>query len=253
MKYLDKKMVAQLLAAFIFVLFLRCAGTIPELDLSAEIGQAKEKGQILFLAAIMGSDSLNARAVSLARQAARALPDARALVLDRTDSTTANWVRQFKLHTINAPVILVLARQGYVAGGGLTSELTVDKLLEIAPSPREEDISLALLAGKPVFMLIYRKENPTLKQMAAVCESASRELNPSGAIIAVDASDSHENRLFARYKIPQSGSFPLICVVNAKGQLTGMFEADVSPDDLVSAAQRTLKKRCSCSKPCPID
>lgn len=203
---------------------------------------AKEQGRIaIVLVTDAGAAGVEEAEKTVAAAASRH-GNAVTLTLDRARPENAALVSRYRLSGPQIPVVLVFATNGLVAGGALAAGLTVDRLMSMIPTAREESIIAALQSGKGVLVLVCPKGAGAgaLKACRDAREKSGRKL----AIVEVDSSDPAELPLLRKLRVDPASKSPVTVVINSRGQSTGVFPGVPDAGLLVQAGAKTAGGCC---------
>jgi hypothetical protein len=210
----------------------------------ADLGAALEQGHSVFVVVTQSNARGTDRAVEIARQAQALSPGTDVVLLDRALAENAPLVESFRVLAAPVPLVLVVARNGVVAGGALLEDATPQVLVKLIPTPRKAEMLLGLSRQTPVFIVFSRK---TMAGQSAVYEAlteATRLLEHKVTTVVVDMDDRAEAAYLAEMGVKADETAPVTVVYNAKAQKTGALRGLVTPAVLVE----TARKQASC---CP--
>jgi hypothetical protein len=166
--------------------------------------------------------------------------------MSRTDKVNEGLVTKYRLAGAPAPLILVVASNGVVAGGANFKQTTAENLVAMIPSPKKADVIKAINDGKSVFLVVSKKSMKK-KDILSKCEVACAEMKDDAKIVEVDFDDAAEKKFLNELKITSVGDTPSTFVINSQGQITGSFTGATDSKTLVATA--TKKPAGGCCAP----
>lgn len=212
--------------------------------LQADLNAAKKAGKAVFVV-VTGTGAANAdKATDLAKRAASVNKNALVVQMNKDDAANSQLVGEWRLEGAPVPLLLVISPKGYPTGGYLLEQATAQKLADLIPSPKLDDVYGALNNKKSVFLVISRKSNTDRTTMIENCKSAVLKLQNKAAIIEIDPSDSKEARFIKQLSLRNTPNTSFVLVLNASGQTTGSFEGKAEISQLVSAATKVISGGC---------
>ena len=185
------------------------------------------------------------------RQVAGQVENSIVVELDRSDPANADFVAQQRLASAPVPLILVMARNGLVAGGIPAAQATPERVRAMVPSPKKEEILQALRDQKVVFVEVARKGMSAENAVHAACASACGQVTGKSVVVAIDMDDPAEKDfLLAQLKVDVTSTDPVILVINTLGQITGNYKGVTTADELVLASQKRASSGCAPGAAC---
>lgn len=215
-----------------------CATPQTDLDKAAKSGQAaflliKDSGTT-------GLDQARKTIQAAMKQAGKAIM----VEVDRQDPANAALVKKLRVGSAPAPLILVAARNGVVAGGTEAGKATAENLAAMVPSPAKAAILRALEEKKPVYIVASRKGMKDVPKTMSACEAACGQVTSKPVTVKVDLDDPKERAFLDQLKIDRSSTTPVTVVVNAQGQVTSTYDGQVDVAKLVQAASKKVGGCC---------
>jgi hypothetical protein len=231
--------VSILITTFLFANLFICYA-----DTKQDIERAKKKGQVVFLVVTEKGNSQNQAAIDLAKNAQKSYTKSVVVELDRSNSANSTLIQKYRLAEAPAPIIVVVATNGYVAGGAPLQGTTADAIVKMVPSPKEEIVVKAMNEGNSAFVVISKKSDSKSKTQLEACQSACQSMGDKAVTVNVDVEDPKEKSFIAKLNIDNSANFPVTCVINAQGQVASTFNGITEAKSLVSAAQKKVSSGC---------
>ncbi|OGU17833.1 MAG: hypothetical protein A2X61_00985 [Ignavibacteria bacterium GWB2_35_12] len=213
-------------------------------DTKQDIENANKNGKIVFLVVTERGNPNTKEAMNLAEKAQKSISKSTVLELDRTSIANHKLVQTYRLAGAPTPLILVIATNGFVAGGAPTQNLTPEQLVNMVPSPKEEDVLKAIYEGNSVFVIFSKQFDSNSKKQLDACQSACKSLKDKATIINLDIDDKNEKTFINKFKFDKNASFPITYVINAQGQISSMFNGITEAKSLVEAANKKVSSGC---------
>jgi len=228
-----------------FVLLMLCTlGPIASASTQRDAESAAKQRKIAFILVHDQSATGVDQARDVIRQTMKQVSKSVLLELDRSDPANAEYVAKLRLAGAPVPLILVVARNGVVAGGGPAAETTPATLLGMVPSSKKAEVLQALQSGKPVFIAVSRKGMISEPKAVAACMAACSQMGDKSALVRIDMADPQEAAFLAQLKVSSTATEPVTLVVNAQGQVMGPFTGDLDVAGLVQTATRIAGGCC---------
>jgi len=233
------------LRIYILIATLLVANIFVSADTKQDIEKANKKGQVVFLVVTEKGNTKNQEAMILAQNAQKTIVESTVLELDRGNVVDQALVKEYGLAGAPAPLILVIAKNGYVAGGELLSNLTAETLIKMVPTPKEEDVIKAINDGKHAILVFSKKSFTDRKEAIKNSKEAVSMLNGEAVFIEVDMDDPKETNFTNKLRIDKSKTNASTTLVfNKQGQLAGTSTTIPDAQKLVSAAKTPVKGGC---------
>ncbi len=163
---------------------------------------------------------------------------------DRNDPANADFVAKLRLAGAPVPLILVCSKTGVLTGGLVAQQATVDKLVNMVPSPKKTQIIKALSEGHSVFITVSHKDMKSAESVFSTCAAACQQMADKSVQIQIDMNDPAESRFLTEMKVNRSSTEPVTLVVNAQGQIAGIYTGAMQVTDLVTAASKKIGGCC---------
>jgi hypothetical protein len=213
------------------------------------IESANKSGLSVFLVVTESGNSGTQNAMNIANQAHEKYAKSDVVQMDRADAANKDLVTKYGVAGAPMPLILVIARNGIVTGGLTAAQASADQLVKLIPSPAKEDVLKSLSEGKSVFLVVSSKSMKEKDEVMNTCAQACIEMQNNAKLIGLDLEDQKEKDFIAELKIDPTIKSPQTFVINAKGQITGTFNNDVSSTELVANAKK-LPATSGCGSSC---
>jgi hypothetical protein len=213
-------------------------------DTKQDIEKANKKGQVVFLVVTEKGNTQNQTAIDLAKNAQKSFAKSAVLELDRSNTANSELIKKYRLAGAPIPLVLVIATNGYVAGGLPSQSLTTDEIINMIPTQKEESVIQAMNEGQSVFVVFSKKSDSQNKKQIDACQSACSSMGNKAKTINVDIDDKNEKSFIAKFKIDNNASFPITYVINAQGQVASTFNGITEAKNLISAAQKKVSSGC---------
>jgi len=226
------------------VLLLWGLASVAGASLTQDLAKAVEKQKIAFVLVSEPAAANVAEARDLIRLAMKQVKESTMLELDRADPANADLVAQYRLAGAPIPLILVIARNGTLAGGLIAANGTAERLVAMVPSPKKAEIMQCLQSGKAVFIEVSRKGMRGQAAALATCTAACDQAGGKSVVVAIDMDDPAEVPFLTSLKVDLASADPVILVVNSQGQITGNYTGAVAAADLVQAAAKKAGGCC---------
>ncbi|MDR3705303.1 MAG: hypothetical protein P4L28_05290 [Paludibacteraceae bacterium] len=214
-------------------------------NIQAELNRAKKAGKAVFLIVTATGVPDAGKALTLANKTNEKYKNATVVTLNRDDAANANLVNQWRLVGAPLPLILVVSPKGTPVGGLELKEATVEKLLNIVPTPKEDEVYAALNNKKSVFVVIAKKTNTDRAIVLEKCKAANTQLKSAGTIIEIDPTDAKEQKFIKMLNYKNTPNTSSVFVFNASGQSTGTFSGEMETKELVTAATKVIRSCCA--------
>ena len=230
--------------AGLICVFVATAPSRAGANTAADLQKAKGKGQVVFVLVTEPGASGIQEAEQVIREAMKGTKKSIMIRLDRTMPENAQLVTRHRFIGPQIPLILVVAPNGAIAGGGLAQGMTGDRLIGMVPTKKEVELIGILQSGKGVMILASRKGMAGEDEAVTVCEKA-REMSLGGlGMVRVDLDDKAEQNLIKKLRIAEGADQPVTVVINSSGQVGGSFSGSADPKDLIVASAKKAGGCC---------
>ncbi len=213
-------------------------------SVSEEIIKANKAGKTVFLVVTEPGISGSEKALDFANQAHKKASKTTVIKMNRSDEKNKNLVTKYRLAKAPLPLILVIDKNGIVAGGLILSQASADKLIQLIPSPKYSEILKALNKSKSIFLVVYKESMLGKNKAFENCKEACKKMNNKSVFVTVDMNKKSETKLLTQLKINTLSNEPVTYVINNKGQITGTFKGTTNINKLVLAATKVASGCC---------
>lgn len=230
----------------ILILFLLFTGFISvNAQTSAEIEKAGKSCKPVFLVAYNANGTEADKAFSIAGEAKKTLKASSVVItMNTSDVANNNLVSKYRLSGAPLPLILVLDKNGTVAGGLPLKDATAAKLIEMIPSPKTSELLKALADGKSVYVVAYKESMTSQKSIMDNCAIACSKMDNKSLTVKVDMDDKKEVKLLQTLKCDLNAKEPVTYVINKSGQVIGTHNGITDVNTLVSSAMKAPAGGC---------
>lgn len=211
-----------------------------------ELKDAAKKGQIAFVLVTQPGATGVDKATDVIRDAMGKVENSVLIELDRADTGNADLIARYRVSGAPLPLILVVARNGTLAGGIRAAKVTSEQLQKMVPTPKKAEILKVLEEGKAVFAVFSRAEMGSSAEAVGACVTACGQLKESAVTIQIDMDDDKELPFLTQLKVDPASKEPVTLVFNKSGQLTESYMGTLQVPALVQA---TTKKPRGCCPP----
>jgi hypothetical protein len=228
------------------ILVLLIAGSIRmNAQTTAEIEKANKSGKIVFLVAYNEKVNDPEKAVSIANDARKKSTSSAVVIkMNTADAANNDLVTKFRIKGSALPIILVLDKNGYAAGGLYHMDATAEKLIDLIPSPKTSELIKAFTEGKSAYVVVYKESMSSKKNIIDNCYLACNKMENKSVIIKVDLEDKKEIKLIQRLNCNLTAKEPVTYVVNPSGQVIGTYNGLTDVNTLVSTAKKAPAGGC---------
>ena len=219
-------------------LVLVMTGGVARAGAPDDLRTATAEGRPVFVVVTEAS----ARGTDLARRvsadAAKIVPDATVVELDRGDPANAEVVKRYRLTSAPVPLILVVASNGVAAGGAKPGTITAAKLARMVPSPGKAGLLKALDEGKAGFLVFGGDKTPGRAAAVGACAEATKTLAGKALTVVIDPADPREVDFVTEMQLDPKAHVAVTDVVNPKGERVTAFDAVPPAATLAEAATK---------------
>jgi len=218
-------------------------------SLQLELDKAKSAGKAVFVVVTGAGTTGIDKATTIAKGATGIYKKAVVIQMDRDLPINAEFVSKWGLSGAPLPLILSISPKGNATGGYTLAEATAAKIAALVPSPKMDDVYVALYNKKPVFLVVSKKSNIDKAAILNNCKSAVTQLKAKATIVEIDLEDPKEAAFIKQLNLQSATNSTTVMVLNASGRTTGMFNGKVETSELVTAATKVISGGCgsSCS------
>ncbi len=233
--------VVKIMAMFMLLVFSASQAIAATTD---EIAKASEKKKTVFLLVTdPGSQGIE-QARELIKSACKQVKNSTMIEFDRSNQANAALVGQYRLAGAPLPLILLLARNGAVAGGVPAGQATAEQLAKMVPTDSKAEVLKAVQSGQSVLVTATSKRMPKESKASSACAAACSQMQGKCSSVSLDLDDEDELPFLTELKINPQATEPVTVVINAQGQVTGSFLGAVQVGSLVQAATKKIGGCC---------
>lgn len=213
---------------------------------TTDLEKAKKDGKAVFLVITGADESGIEKAASIVKEANNKVKNSLIVRLNKEDAKNSNLVSKFRIAAVPVPFILVISPSGIPVAGAPPSQITSDQLVEVIPSPKQDEVFLAINEKKSVLIVISRAGYSDKKEILANCKKASSKISTKPVIVQIDFDEYNEKNFLKQLGITSIDGKTITIVINSSGQITEMFTEIPQVDILTAAANRIIQnKGCS--------
>ena len=221
------------------------------LTVKETLAKAKKDGNSVFVVVTGTGDTELDKALAMAGKANNSVKKSIVVKMDRDDKNNATLVTEYGIAGAPLPILLVISPKGVLAGGYLLKDATADILVKSIPSPKQDEVLLALNNKKSIFVVAAKSTFTDKAKAIENCKSAVTLNGNKSQLVEVDISDTKEKTFIELLKINTATASTATVVVNSKGQITGTFYEPKDAASLVTLANKAVSGCGSgCAKPC---
>ena len=199
----------------------------------------------VFLVAYNGSSADADKAFALAEETKKSFKGSSMVIkMNTADAVNKDLVTKYRLAGAPLPLIIVLDKNGTIAGGLSLKEATSAKLVEMVPSRKTSEILKALSDGKSAYVVVYKADMPNQKNIMDNCATACGKMNNASVTVKVDLADKSETKLLQSLKCDMNAREPVTYVINKSGQVVGTHNGITDVNTLVSSAKKAPAGGC---------
>jgi hypothetical protein len=222
-----------------------------------DLEKAKKAGNAVFLV-ITGTGATGVtELLNVANEANKKVKKSTVIQMDKDDAANSDLVTKFGVAGVAVPFVLVISPKGFAVRGFPAVQATPDGLVKSIPSPKYDEILLAINSKKPAFVVAYKQTFADKTGVIAVCKKAVAKVKSTPVIVEIDMDDTNEAGFLSQIGVNTESTTTVIVVINAGGNITGSFTGPVEAQALADAAVKVVKSCCpggsssGCNKPCP--
>jgi len=217
---------------------------------SLDVDKARKEGKAVFLV-ITGTGAAGLdKAITIATEASSKVSKSVLIQIDRNDKQNSDLVTKLGIANVPVPFIMVISRKGVAAGGYPATQATPDLLVKAVPSPKQDEVLLAISVKKPVFIVVSKKGLTDKTTILANCKSASSKITSKAVVVEFDMNDTKEADFLKQIGVTSIKDKTITVVVNASGQLTDKFEGIALESVLMTSAGKVIKSSGCCPGSC---
>lgn len=230
----------------ILILLLFLAGvTRGSAQASTEIDKATKAGKTVFLVAYDGGSADANKSFAVAEETKKSFKGSSVVVkMNTTDAANKDLVTKYRLAGAPLPLIIVLDKNGTIAGGLPLKDATPAKLADMVPSSKTSEILKAIAEGKSVYVVAYKANMPNQKSIMDNCAIACGKMDNKSVTVKVDLTDKNETKLLQNLKCDMNAKEPVTYVINKSGQVVSTHNGITDVNTLVSSAKKAPAGGC---------
>ncbi|OQA86299.1 MAG: hypothetical protein BWY27_01168 [Bacteroidetes bacterium ADurb.Bin234] len=216
------------------------------LNVSSELNKAKKEGKVVFLV-ITGNNAIGIeKALKIAKEANVKVPKSAVIQMNKDNSENSSLVTELRVANVPIPFILVISSKGIPVAGYSLAQATSAILVKAVPSPKQDEVTAAIIAKKPVFIVVSKKGLSDKTAIINTCKTASANILSKPVIIEIDFNDTKETAFLKQIGVESINDKTKTVAVNALGQITAVYEGTMSASILQIAATKTVKSGGCC-------
>lgn len=217
---------------------------ITVLGVTETIVKAEKDANSVFLVVTDSNKTDIKKALEIAATANLSVKKSVVVTMDREDKSNKDIVTKYGLAGAPLPILLVISPKGILAGGYLLKDATTELLIKLIPSPKQDEVLLALNNKKSV-LIVAAKSTFTDKEKAIENCKAAVTLNGNKTeLVEIDLSDTKEKSFLELLKVNTGTTSTVTVVVNTKGQINGTYYELKDAASLVTAANKVASSCC---------
>ncbi|MEI6348529.1 MAG: hypothetical protein WCP69_11335 [Bacteroidota bacterium] len=219
---------------------------LPDAVTAELLEKAKKEGKSVFLV-ITGSSVTGVEKATANVNGAKAKEKNSVVYsLNRDAAENKELVAKFEIETVPVPFILVISPKGLPVNGGEPAQLTPEMILSSIPSPKQDEVNVAMYDEQPVFIVVSQKGLTDKESVLTNCKKASAKIESKPIIVDVDFDDAAEKGFLKQMGVSKIDKSTIVVVINASGQIADTFNKNPTIGQLVTAATKAKKKSSGC-------
>jgi hypothetical protein len=219
---------------------------LPKAVTTADLEKAKKDGNSVFLV-ITGTGTTGVeKAAANVNEAKTKAAKSVVYLLNRDEAANSSIVQKLGIATVPVPFILVLSPMGNPVAGAQPEKMTADIIVKSIPSPKEDEVYVALGEKKAIFIVVSKADYKDKEGVLANCKTASSKLNPNANIIEFDFDDANEKDFLTQVGVKEMNGNTVTVVINTGGQITETFTKKPTVNELNAAVNKVIKKSGCC-------
>ncbi|HOY30798.1 MAG TPA: hypothetical protein PKW80_02855 [Bacteroidales bacterium] len=219
---------------------------VPVLSIKEQLEKAKKEGKAVFMV-ISGTGASGVdKALVIANGAKAKYTKSEVMQMNKDDAANSDLVTKFGIGFVQLPFILVLSPKGIAVAGYPALQATSDMLVQAIPSPKKEEVLLAVSEKRPVFIVVSKKGLTDKTTVLANCKSTSAKMPNKPSVVDFDFNDTKEAAFLKQIGITAINDKTITVVANASGQVTDKYEGIVLETALMASANKVIKTGGCC-------
>ncbi|MFA4851930.1 MAG: hypothetical protein WC599_05370 [Bacteroidales bacterium] len=229
----------------------KSAEKITILSVTETLAKAEKDANSVFLVVTDPNKTDIKKALEIAATANLSVKKSIIVQMDREDKNNNDLVSRYGLSGAPLPVLLVISPKGVLAGGYLLKDATADLLVKLIPSPKQDEVLIALNNKKSVFIVAAKNTFTDKTKAIENCKSAVTLNGNKSELVEINLSDTKEKPFLELLRVNTATTSTATVVVNNKGQIAGTFYEIKDAASLVTLANKVISGCGSgCAKPC---
>lgn len=214
------------------------------LNVAETLAKAEKDANSVFLVVTDSNKTDIKKAMEIAATANLSVKKSTVVTLDREDKNNKDIVTKYGLAGAPLPILLVISPKGILAGGYLLKDATSELLVKLIPSPKQDEVLLALNNKKSVLIVAAKSTFTDKEKVIENCKSAVALNVNKTELIEIDLSDTKEKSFLELLKVNTATTTTVTVVVNTKGQVNGTFYELKDAASLVTLANKVSSSCC---------
>lgn len=209
-----------------------------------QLESAKKVGNVVFLL-ITGNGAVGIdKLLVVANAANKQIKKSVVIQVNKDDKANSEVITKYGISGVPVPFILVISSKGLAVGGLPAPQATSEALVKMVPSPKYDEVLLAINSKKPVFVVAYKKTFTDKAAVIANCKEAVKKTTTAPVIVEVDMSNTNETGLLKQIGVNMQATNTVTIVITSSGNVSGNFSGVQPVQTLVDAAVKTVKSCC---------
>jgi hypothetical protein len=210
----------------------------------SELDKARNEGKVVFLVVTGTVVADNEKALAIAVQANKLKSNSTVIKMGRDDEANKELVTKFGIAGVAPPLILVISPGGVAVGGYQLDKATAENLLKLLPSPKKDEVLIAINNKMPVFVVVSKKSFTDQVKSLESCKSALTQMGNKVKIVQIDFDDSKETDFIKQLGVNTSSATTATVVINTSGQITETYYGPADATILANSAKKVIKSCC---------
>ncbi|MCX6234467.1 MAG: hypothetical protein NT175_07035 [Bacteroidetes bacterium] len=210
----------------------------------SELDKARNEGKVVFLVVTGAVAADNEKAIAVAVQANKLKNNSAVIKMNRDDQANKDLVSKFGIAGVAPPLILVISPGGVAVGGYQLDNATAENLLKLLPSPKKDEVLVAINNKMPVFVIVSKKSFTDQVKSLESCKSALTQMGNNAKIVQMDLDDSKEMEFINQLGVNTVSATTATVVINTAGQITGTYYGPADATILANSAKKVMSGCC---------
>jgi hypothetical protein len=164
--------------------------------------------------------------------------------MNRDDEANKELVSKFGIAGVAPPLILVISPGGVAVGGYQLDNATAENLLKLLPSPKKDEVLVAINNKMPVFVVVSKKSFTDQVKSLESCKYALTQMGNNAKIVQMDLDDSKEMEFINQLGVNTVSATTATVVINTVGQITGTYYGPADATILANSAKKVMAGCC---------